>query len=303
MCKRMVNGDFDIQFWDDVRDIGSELNPIVIEKSFSLCSSLFPDIENDMDRTEHSYGSHERNRLDLYLPVAPRQKPTPCLMFVHGGGYVNGDKRMGTPFFANIGLWAASQGWACAIMNYRLAPDHSWPSVQEDIGQSLAWLVDNAKNFSIHPESIVLMGHSAGAGHCAAYATNPEFHKLAGGGFAGLMLMSGTYDLAAAGDFGAASRSHYYGTDATEYSSMSSTAGLSRIAQPITVISAELDPPELLSQAKAAIAAIESTGLGRSKFVLLEGHNHYTEVLTIGSAFGNQLHDEMYTLIMCTHNL
>jgi triacylglycerol lipase len=38
-----------------------------------------------------AYGGDERHRLDVYLPVGA-QGPAPVVIFLHGGGFIRGDK-------------------------------------------------------------------------------------------------------------------------------------------------------------------------------------------------------------------
>jgi acetyl esterase/lipase len=52
------------------------------------------------------YGTAERNLLDVFMPEAA-SATRPVLIFVHGGAFVAGNKRMpGSPFYDNIMLWA-----------------------------------------------------------------------------------------------------------------------------------------------------------------------------------------------------
>ncbi len=82
-----------------------------------------------------SYGPDERNRLDVFS--APDAKPNDnrdVIIFVHGGGFVQGDRHTpGSPYNDNVPLWAMRNGLVGVNMTYRLAPKHQWPSGIEDI--------------------------------------------------------------------------------------------------------------------------------------------------------------------------
>lgn len=59
----------------------------------------------------------------------------------------------------------------CLIaVDYRLAPETQFPGAIEDCYAALSWVVRNAGSLGICPESIVLMGESAGGGLSAALA-------------------------------------------------------------------------------------------------------------------------------------
>jgi acetyl esterase/lipase len=122
-----------------------------------------------------AYGPHERHRLDLF--AAPGSRDLPVILFVHGGGFVRGDKSTpGTPHNENVGLWACRSGMVGVTMNYRLAPEHRWPAGAQDVAAAVAWLRANVAARGGDPDRIVLVGSSAGATHIASYAALPELH-------------------------------------------------------------------------------------------------------------------------------
>ena len=83
------------------------------------------------------YGSHERNVLDVFTSPNPGSGK-PVIVFVHGGGFARGAKRTaeGSPFYDNVMLWAVGSGMVGVNINYRLAPEHMWPSGIEDLTRS-----------------------------------------------------------------------------------------------------------------------------------------------------------------------
>ena len=90
------------------------------------------------------YGPAERNRLDIFTAEPAAAAAQPVLLFVHGGGFVGGDKHdPGTPFHDNIGAWAARQGMVGVTMTYRLAPQAPWPAGAEDVATAVRWVRDN----------------------------------------------------------------------------------------------------------------------------------------------------------------
>ena len=79
-----------------------------------LASDFAPHHENEPYKDivltrDHRYGGHERHRLDVFQPKAAGLLPV--FVFVHGGGFVRGDKKNpGTPYNDNVPLWAARHG-------------------------------------------------------------------------------------------------------------------------------------------------------------------------------------------------
>jgi triacylglycerol lipase len=110
---------------------------------------------------------------------------------VHGGGFARGSKHTdGTPFYDNIGVWAAAYGLVGVTMNYRLAPDSTWPSGIEDVAAAVKWLQANAARYGGDPKRIFLWGHSAGAAHVGDYLADAATQGR-DPGVAGAILTSG----------------------------------------------------------------------------------------------------------------
>ena len=110
--------------------------------------------------------------LDLFTPDAPHKSPLPVLVWIHGGGWQDGDKRGALE-------WKPARfthdGFVLASVNYRLAPTFLYPSFMQDAARAVAWLHAHAGEFGGDPERIVLMGHSAGAHIAGRLATDPHW--------------------------------------------------------------------------------------------------------------------------------
>ena len=84
------------------------------------------------------YGAADRNLLDVFMPETASPS-RPVLIFVHGGGFIAGNKRgPGSPFYDNIMLWAVKNGFVGVNMTYRLAPQSPWPAAAEDLSAAVA---------------------------------------------------------------------------------------------------------------------------------------------------------------------
>jgi acetyl esterase/lipase len=89
--------------------------------------------------------------------------PKPALLYIHGGGWVEGEKETRL-----LGLLPfVSKGWVVVNINYRLAQDVQSPTdMVADCRNALNWIYDNAKRFQMDTSRIVVAGESAG-GHLA----------------------------------------------------------------------------------------------------------------------------------------
>jgi acetyl esterase len=105
------------------------------------------------------YGPHDRNVLDLYLADSPRA--TPLVLFIHGGGFMGGDKRDVSPSQLRSFL---SAGFSVSALNYRLTSTAPAPAAYSDCGLAVQFLRFNAKKWNIDANRIAATGSSAGAG-------------------------------------------------------------------------------------------------------------------------------------------
>lgn len=98
-------------------------------------------------------------KLDVWYP-RDNAKPTPTLVYIHGGGWIFGTKEgsilQTLPYL--------EKGWRVVNVEYRMASNSLAPAAVEDTRCALRWMYRNAKQYNFDLSKIVLTGHSAG-GH------------------------------------------------------------------------------------------------------------------------------------------
>ncbi len=105
------------------------------------------------------YGTHERQVLDLYL--AKSEDPTPLIIYIHGGGFVGGDKKSVSPAIVKA---ANEAGISVAAIHYRFVSELPFPAPQEDAARAIQFLRANAKKWNFDKSLFAAYGGSAGAG-------------------------------------------------------------------------------------------------------------------------------------------
>ncbi|EGQ7640003.1 alpha/beta hydrolase [Vibrio cholerae] len=114
-------------------------------------------------------------KLDLYKPKAERTQPYPLLIWVHGGAWKRGSKDdipTKNPLLLSSVL---QQGYALAAVDYRLSGEATFPAPVQDINDAVNFLHDNALQFHIKADKVVMMGRSAG-GHLAGLMGTTNTH-------------------------------------------------------------------------------------------------------------------------------
>ncbi|MCL2583285.1 MAG: alpha/beta hydrolase [Streptosporangiales bacterium] len=259
---------------DQLTALGPEIGPDLVQGSWALVTPFHeklgytaPTVVRDL-----SYGPHERHRLDVH---AGDHQNAPVLVFVHGGGFVQGDKHVeGTPMYDHVGAWAVRHGWTGVTITYRLAPDHTWPAGAEDVAAAVAWVRENIAAHGGDPSRIVVAGHSAGAVHVASYVAGQGGGST--DGVKGAALLSGIYDLSTRGEL----EHVYFGDSPSE--KVSTLPGLVKTEIPLLFSVAERDPAPFHDQAARVVAAWLGEHGTVPNLAYAEGHNHISEIGSLG---------------------
>jgi acetyl esterase/lipase len=102
-------------------------------------------------------------KLDVYRPRST-SAPLPTAVLLHGGGYrIQSTKEA---FALNVIPWL-QMGWNAINVEYRSSGVALAPAAVEDVRCALRWVIQNAKQYNIDPNRIVITGASAG-GHLAS---------------------------------------------------------------------------------------------------------------------------------------
>lgn len=109
------------------------------------------------------YGTHERQVLDFYK--ADSAKPAPLLFFIHGGGWVNGDKanpaEMRECLAAGISVVSINYRYSTQAHLAGVMPPVKWPL--EDAARAVQFVRSKADEWNIDKQRIGASGGSAGA--------------------------------------------------------------------------------------------------------------------------------------------
>lgn len=267
---------------DEIRRLGAAINPQVVTDCMAIYGAFVADPVASVGRIERdiAYGSHKRHKLDIFTQGEGGERPV--LLYVHGGGFIGGDKAvLGTPFYGNVGAWAVEQGFVGVVMTYRLAPADPWPAGAEDVAAAVAWLRRNVATYGGSPKRIFVMGQSAGAAHVAGYLAMHALHD-ATPPVAGALMFSGLYDVTTLhkGPLDL----HYYGSDETLAERQSALPGLIASDVPMLFTVAEHDPPNFQQQAAILVERWFAAKQTLPRMLYLPDANHMSAALGIGGA-------------------
>ena len=245
-----------------------------------------------------AYGSHARQVLDCFVPTSVSNAPV--VVFVHGGAYMRGDKRVSSEVYDNVLYWFARQGFVGVNIEYRLAPELPWPGGAEDLGLAIAWARANVAPHGGDPGSIFAIGHSAGGTHVGTYAYDPAVGYL-GRDLKGIVLLSSRsrIDVSPENPLAAGVRA-YFGNDASVYETRSPLMHAAASKLPVMIAIAEFENPLLDLYGLELAHRIAAARRRAPRFMRLAGHNHTSLVAhfnTVEDNLGREIVEFTHRLV------
>jgi len=155
-----------------------------LRQGFEALMAMFP-TPADVNRDEITAGHRPAER--LRSPGAERGR---VVLYLHGGAYAIGSIKSHRSLAARIGRAARAE---VLVLDYRLAPEHSFPAAIDDAIAAYRWLLDQG----LSPKNLAIAGDSAGGGLAVAALLAIRDAKLPQPGAA--VLLSPWVDLAGDG--------------------------------------------------------------------------------------------------------
>ncbi|MBQ8026720.1 MAG: alpha/beta hydrolase [Clostridia bacterium] len=122
-------------------------------------------MENTYKFENVSYGTHERNTLDLYIPAG--KKSVGLVLMIHGGAWIEGDK---SGYYSEIQK-LSDMGYAAAAVNYRYINDEvDLLDIMDDIQLAVAKIKELGSKRGVDIDKMLLTGGSAGGHLSMLYA-------------------------------------------------------------------------------------------------------------------------------------
>lgn len=122
--------------------------------------------------TNEKYGEHERNTFDIWL--AKSDEPTSLVIYIHGGGFVGGDK---SKYYSSADLVRFLEaGVSVAVINYRFMNEAPYGILASlnDSKRCLQFIRYHSEKYNIDKGRIACSGGSAGAGTSLWLAFNKD---------------------------------------------------------------------------------------------------------------------------------
>lgn len=224
-----------------------------------------------------AYGTHPRQVLDVFASEGVRKAPV--MIFVHGGAFVRGDRRVSEEIYDNVLYYFARNGFLGLNMEYRLAPEARHPEGARDVAAAVAWAERAAAEHGGDPARIFVFGHSAGGTHVATFAFDRGAVPQRSKAVAGVILASARVraDVLPDNPNADAVRA-YFGDDPARYEERSPVTHASDAELPVMIAVAEYENPYLDVYCAELLHRLSLARKRAPRFVRLTRHNHISLV-------------------------
>ena len=182
-------------FQDGAKKMAAIMTPYAPEGVESIL-----DVQYAEGSTQHYVSSSSFTQLDVFYPEGTTT-PLGTVIWTHGGAWISGNKANDRTYFEIL----ASKGYTVVGLNYTYGPEAKYPTAVFELNQAHQFLIDNAAQFNIDPNRIILAGDSAGAqltSQLAAVITDPVYAEqlkitpaLSAQQVQGLVLNCGVYEV------------------------------------------------------------------------------------------------------------
>jgi acetyl esterase/lipase len=126
---------------------------------------------------EYGKGGEVSLKLDVIRPKEDREKARPVIVWIHGGGWQNGNKASGA---GRLAPFVSSGDYAGVSVGYRLSGVATWPAQIHDCKAAIRWVRANAKKYNFDPDKIGVWGSSAGGHLVSLLGTSGDVKELEG---------------------------------------------------------------------------------------------------------------------------
>lgn len=233
-----------------------------------------------------AYGELPKQRLDVYLPPDP-VKNAPVLLFLHGGGFLEGDRA----HYGYVAAPYARRGIITVVAGYRLATAGvHYPAQPDDTKAALGWIHEHIASYGGDPRKIFLSGHSVGATLIVEVGTNRRWMKGAGipsESIKGIAAISGDYDL------GPGENVAYAPTP--ELEAQASPLRHIQDPPPVALVACGTNEGKMRSSSEALEQRLRAKGV-QVDLLVLDGADHKDTVLALGTV-GSALSEAVLRMI------
>lgn len=162
---------------EEFAEVAKRLRPASNQAGEAAGGAALPENIKLVKDLAYAGTENPRQKIDLLLPAKPKSDRLPVVVFIHGGGWQNGDKTGGRRQVADL---VAGGDLAGASVGYRLTDEAQFPQQAFDCKAAIRYIRANASNYGLDPGKIAVWGSSAGGHLVSLLGTSGDVKELEG---------------------------------------------------------------------------------------------------------------------------
>jgi acetyl esterase/lipase len=162
---------------EEFAEVAKRLRPASNQSGVAAGGAPLPENIKLVKDLAYAGTENPRQKLDLLLPAKPKGDRLPVVVFIHGGGWQNGEKTGGRRQVADL---VAVGDLAGASVGYRLTDEAQFPQQAFDCKAAIRYIRAHATNYGLDPGKIAVWGSSAGGHLVSLLGTSGDVKELEG---------------------------------------------------------------------------------------------------------------------------
>ncbi len=219
------------------------------------------------------YAGSDNDMLKLDVFRTMGDKPAPVLVFIHGGYWNSGHRKL----YASFAKTFNSAGFVTVLVDYRLYPEVMYPVFVDDCVKALNWTVEHIAEYGGDPAKIFIAGSSAGSHIAAMILLDEEFRNIPAFDplkLRGALLTSSPFDFEKDNLLDEDILHEVMGSE-ENFRDAQPIKHIRKDVPPILIINGDRDP--LTSEAQAARFAREMKEIGAPvTYLMIPGGDHHS---------------------------
>ena len=159
-------------------DAMDNMSPEKARKLMTTIETSIKDALKGITYTDYTINTHKVTAR-VFKPDTSESRKRPIALVLHGGGWMYGGHSTETRLVRAL----VKSGFLPISIDYRLAPEHPFPTPLDDCWAGLIWAIEHANQIGGDASKIILAGSSAGGNLCATVglmALQKEIHSIRG---------------------------------------------------------------------------------------------------------------------------
>lgn len=145
----------------------AELRQVLADLKRRMAAAMGKNDNSNVHETERQIPVRDGSEImvRIHSPTKPPADGSPLAVIIHGGGFTIGGVENEEPLCRRL---CEEIGFVCVNVDYRLAPEHRFPTAVHDCWDAVQWAAKNASELKADPSKGFIVGGTSAGGNLSA---------------------------------------------------------------------------------------------------------------------------------------